>query len=170
MSLALNAEIIEWVLDRRERIRVEAGGGACAGALAQAVAEAFDWPVVRGIYLSSTGEPIASHAWNRLPDGGIFDGTSDRFGEGFDYRYLVADETDLGRYRVLAHPIPCSEGGTAAPDPLVAAAEALQAQRGPGWWLSDTTLLRAFLIRQESYRRDRVKRSQRVDPRKRSVI
>jgi hypothetical protein len=142
------------ILDMREMIRAEAGGGPCSATVAGAIERNFGWQRRRGSYLTADGEPISPHVWNVLPMGEILDATADRFGEGHDIRVVLQQEGDVTRYcqPPLAILMPGLAGEVAPSESIILRAADLAASRGPGWWLADTGLLRAFLIRQERYR------------------
>lgn len=153
-GVRLDSRVLRHIVELRETIRRDSGGGACAVAAAQALERSFGWPSCRGIYMSCAGEPISPHCWNFRPDGAIVDATADRFGEGNDVRLVLPTDADHRRYRrpALAAVLPDLAGQMAPSDALTARAEELAAARGPGWWLPDPGLLRAFLLRQEEYR------------------
>jgi hypothetical protein len=142
------------IAEIREMIRAETGGGPCSAAVAAAVERYFGWQRRCGAYLSEAGEPIATHVWNVLPMGEILDATADRFGEGEDIRVVLPCEPDNARYCLppLAILLPDLANEVGPPEPIILRAADLAATRGPGWWLTDTSRLCAFLIRQERYR------------------
>lgn len=65
-------------------IRAEVGGDDMPRGEAVHVAHLiecyFGWPMVEGVVLAGDGEPLATHAWNVLPDGGLLDATADLHG------------------------------------------------------------------------------------------
>jgi hypothetical protein len=142
------------IAEIREMTRAETGGGPCSAAIAAAVERYFGWQRRCGVYLTDMGEPIAAHVWNVLPMGEILDATADRFGEGRDIRVVLPSEPDTTRYCLspLAILLPDLAGEIGPPEALILRAADLAATRGPGWWLTDTSRLCAFLVRQERYR------------------
>jgi hypothetical protein len=108
-------------------------------------------------YLSEDGRVIcAGHVVNILPDGSVFDGTRDQFGEGHSVSLISVGSDELGRYRPAFYTdyypghvddmhgdlLPWLEGWSGMLDDMAQDHE--EATSGFGWWLEDKTLLERY--------------------------
>jgi hypothetical protein len=92
-------ESLEGVIEIRDRVREDEGGGIRAIMVSHTIEQYYLWPAFTGVYLSETGQPVGLHAWNVLPDGSILDCCLDAFGEGDGVRISRPGSGNWRRYR-----------------------------------------------------------------------
>jgi hypothetical protein len=92
---------IESIVELREEIRDDEGGGGRCHHVADALESLYGWPRMSGTYTSPLGEVICSaHVWNVLPGGWMLDATVDQFGETGEVLILGSGKADIRRYRL----------------------------------------------------------------------
>jgi hypothetical protein len=132
----------------RQACRLDAGCGGQCGDVAEFVRRRWGWINIGGVYLAPSLEPIGDHV---LPDGSIFDPTSDQFQEGHDVRLVPPGSPGLHRYRPewtpdynpdLAEHYPELAGLAWSREYDIDIARRLRVERGEGWWLPDPSRYR----------------------------
>ena len=162
----MTGAFVREVEELREEIRAEEGGGGMCHVVSEVMGMRRGWPMLSVAYLSPDGGMIcAAHVVSVLPDGSIMDHTRDQFGEGHSVSFVKAGSDEIGRYRPEFyedfHPgHPDDTDGQMTPwlDTYSGRTDsdeqdAVRAERGRGWWLSDLTLLDEYEERQERYAR-----------------
>lgn len=149
----LTPALLRDTLAARSRIRAEEGGGGMCHLVTEWLEDRCGWERLGVSYLSPRGEVICSgHYVSLLPDGSIFDPTSDQMGEGRDFALIGPDEAGYGRYR------PEFDGDF---NPAIApeasrwaslwtgeadheAQDRLRRERGYGWWTADKSAMISY--------------------------
>lgn len=164
--VALSQEMVEEIIDVREGVRQDEGGGGMCHIVTEILQARYGWGRLSVTYLSTEGEVICGggHVVNLLPDGSILDSTRDQFGEGHSVSLISARSAEIGRYRTEFyedfHPLhPDADGRL---DGWLDTFDGrmdyeletdLVAERGQRWWLRDRTLIDSYDARQEAYAR-----------------
>lgn len=114
--------------------------------VAEILTNKYGWTYAGGVYLSKTGEPIATHRWNTLGDGTIVDATPLQFYEGHHLRIIPTSDPEYKRYRLewdqdynpdLAHHYPELKGVKWSGEYDVDAINRLDRERGKKWWVKN---------------------------------
>lgn len=156
--------LVEEIEELREAIRRQEGGGGMCHFVTEELQARYGWERLFVTYMSTEGEVICGggHVVNVLPDGSILDPTRDQFGEGYSVSLLRADDPEIGRYRTEFYEDfnpwhPDAEGQLdgwldkydGRNDAELE--DALQLERGDGWWLADKSKLIEYERQQAHY-------------------
>ena len=142
----------------RTEERIGNGGGGCCHLVTAALSELHGFGRLAVARIDPAGDVIcACHYVSILPDGTIFDPTSDQFGEGDDMLILSTSDPRYDLYRPEFHEdfhpgLP--ECGDLSHwrqawdmNPIIdqIAESVLRNERGQGWWLDDASQLLRYL-------------------------
>lgn len=161
---SLTDEIIDEIEALRDDVRRTEGGGGMCHFVTEILQMRYGWERLGVSYLTEEGEVICGggHVVNVLPDGSILDPTRDQFGEGHSVSLVPFDSNEIGRYRLEFyedyhpwHP-DAKDQLDGWEDQFDGRMDAdlqndLLKERGPAWWLDETSLIEAYHAAQEAY-------------------